>query len=100
LIQVPFFNFIPSAYDIGDQDTQWHLLAESIPAMSFAAAANTVEGAQANFNMMQQTNEWPESRLNSIRNANWLHSDLKNISLNYVLPMYEQMITTGGLRNE
>ncbi len=100
LIEVPFFNFVPDDHDFSDQDTQWHLLAESIPAMSFAAAANAVDGVQANFDMMQQTNEWPQSRLNSIRNRDWLHSDLKNISLNYVLPMYEQMITTGGLRDE
>ncbi|MGE9289944.1 MAG: hypothetical protein ACQKBT_03070, partial [Puniceicoccales bacterium] len=77
-------------------DTQWHLLAEAIPAMSFAAAANEVEGMLGNYNMMDNALGWPSARGNN----NWLHSDFKNVSLNYVRSMYEEMINVGGLDNE
>ena len=83
------------ANDLADQDdVQWHLLAEAIPAMSFAAAANSVLGMQSNIDMMDRTNGWPSSR----SNANWRHSDFKNVSLNYVRPMYEDMLSIGGLK--
>ena len=98
---VPFFNFVPEDYDLSDQDTQWHLFAEAIPAMSFAVAANPVTGMQGNYDMMDYQNGWPQSRLsNSVRLNNWLHCDYKNMSFNYVLPMYEKMITEGELRDE
>ncbi|MGC6505233.1 MAG: hypothetical protein ACON39_01495, partial [Coraliomargaritaceae bacterium] len=84
-----------------DDDTQWHLLAEAIPAMSFAAAANPVEEMQSNIDMMDETNGWPEVRLkNATLGTDWLHSDFKNVSLNYVRPMYERMINIGDLNDE
>ena len=85
----------------GEDDVQWHLLAEAIPAMSFAAAANSVLGMRDNISMMGETNSWPQVRLNDQDLGNrWLHSDFKNISLNYVHPMYERMINIGGLKDE
>ncbi len=79
-----------------DNDVQWHLLAEVIPAMSFAAAANNVEGMQGNYNMMDNAVGWPSSRGNN----NWRHSDFKNVSLNYVRSTFEEMISIGGLDND
>ena len=82
-------------------DVQWHLLAEAIPAMSFAAAANSVDDMRSNINMMDETNGWPQSRLsNPSLGTDWLHSDFKNVSLNYVRPMYEIMLSIGGLDDE
>jgi len=84
-----------------NNDVQWHLLAEAIPAKSFAAAANSVDGMQDNIDMMADANGWPEPRLNNpVLGPDWLHSDFKNISLNYVRPMYEKMISIGGLDDE
>ena len=79
-------------------EVQWHLLAEAIPAMSYAAAANSVQGMQENFNMEDQGRSgWPATRGG---NNDWIHSDFKNISLNYVTPMYQRMIDIGGLDND
>ncbi|MGC6454937.1 MAG: hypothetical protein ACON46_00240, partial [Coraliomargaritaceae bacterium] len=85
----------------GVDDTQWHLLAEAIPAQSFAAGTNSVVGMQGNIDLMQQQNGWPENRLNNQDLGNrWLHSDFKKLSLNYVRKLYDQLIETGGLDNE
>ncbi|MFQ3242352.1 MAG: hypothetical protein ACI9JZ_002048 [Lentimonas sp.] len=82
-------------------DNRWHLLAEAIPAMSFAAAANHVNGMQENYNMMNEANGWPLSRLNDSRfGSDWLHSDFKNVSLNYTRKKYEKIISIGGLDDE
>lgn len=84
--------------EAGQNEVQWHLLAEAIPAMSYAAAANAVEGMQENFNMEDQGRSgWPASRGG---NNDWIHSDFKNISLNSVTPMYQRMIDIGGLDND
>jgi hypothetical protein len=57
-----------------------------------------VEGMQENFNMEDQGRiGWPDSRGG---NTDWIHSDFKNISLNYVTPMYQRMIDIGGLDND
>ncbi|MEM1223288.1 MAG: hypothetical protein AAGH40_11035, partial [Verrucomicrobiota bacterium] len=85
----------------GDDDMQWHLLAEAIPTMSFAAAANEVLGMQSNIDMETKQNGWPQARLNDPElGSRWLHSDFKNVSLNYVHLMYEEMIRIGELDDE
>jgi hypothetical protein len=51
--------------------------------------------------MMNHANGWPLSRKNDPRFGNdWLHSDFKNVSLNYTRKIYEKMITLGGLNDE
>ena len=85
----------------GKDDTQWHLLAEAVPALSDAAGAASVEGMKGNFNMHNNQNGWPQSRLNNAKlNSRWLHSDFKKVSLNYVRELYDQLIDIGGLDNE
>jgi len=82
-------------------ENQWHLLAEAIPAMSFAAAANSVGEMQGNINMEAKQDGWPQDRLNDPDlGSSWLHSDFKNISLNYVHLMYKEMLDIGGLNHE
>ena len=60
--------------------------------------SNSVEGMQENFNMMDDGKSgWPSNRGG---NHDWIHSDFKNISLNYITPMYQRMIDIGGLDND
>ena len=85
----------------GVDDSQWHFLAEAIPALSFAAGTNSVVGMQGNFNMQTLQNGWPDSRVkDSQLGMNWLHSDFKKVSLNYVRELYDQLIDIGGLDHE
>tara|TARA_B100001093_G_scaffold493945_1_gene536777 strand:- start:713 stop:1030 length:318 start_codon:yes stop_codon:yes gene_type:complete len=86
----------------GEDDVQWHLLAEAIPALSFAVAANKVDAIPVarNFNMMDMKEgggSWPSSRTSTNLGGDWLHSDFRNVGLSYVLPMYEKMLEIGGL---
>ena len=90
----------PKRQAVKFDDTQWHLLAEAIPAQSFAAGTNSVVGMQGNFNMQAKQNGWPQSRTRGPMINRWLHSDLKKVSLNYVRELYDQIIDIGGLDNE
>ncbi|WP_092996025.1 hypothetical protein [Thiohalomonas denitrificans] len=84
--------------------TQFKLLAEAIPARSFAAAANPLEPldtfGENNFDMMGFKNQgrWTTERpveSNGIRA--WWHSDFRAVALTYTSPMWEKMIALGGL---
>jgi hypothetical protein len=104
-LYAPVYNSqaqVAAASKIAEKDdTQWHFLAEAIPALSFAAGTNSVVGMQGNFNMQTLQNGWPDSRVkDSQLGMNWLHSDLKKVSLNYVRELYDQLIDIGGLNNE
>ena len=44
----------------GQNHVKYDILARGIPALSFAAAANAVDGAQGNFNMEGQFRTDPE----------------------------------------
>lgn len=84
---------------------QWDLLASAIPSMSFAAAANPLEilPPSRNFNMeaMRGDNQaWPQERQTGFFGSRWLHSDIKNISMPYIFPIYEKMLKEGGFINE
>jgi hypothetical protein len=74
------------------------LLAEMIPALSFAAGANRLEsfGEQRNFDMMTLKSGWPIERLNQ-NNPNWLHSDFKTVAYLYMNPVLLKMIELGQL---
>ena len=78
--------------------TQYKLLAESIPALSFAAAANEISSLAPgrNIHMEAQRDGWPSSRP-SAPDDNWLHSDLKNVAYPYITQFYDELVTTGGL---
>jgi hypothetical protein len=74
------------------------LLAEMIPALSFAAGANPLEsrGDGGNFDLMLLKNGWPEERLRQ-NNPNWLHSDFITVPYLYMHPALLKMIELGEL---
>ncbi len=80
-------------------ETQYKILAEAIPALSFAAAANEVESFNRindgrNIEMQELQNEWPKNR----RVTDWLHSDFKNVAFNYVYKLYDRIVKEGVLK--
>jgi len=88
-----------------DKRNRWDLLASGIPAMSFAAAANGVAnlkdpltGETRNFNMeamRKKPVQWPVSR-SALWKKNWLHSDIRNVALPYIYPVFDKMLELGG----
>jgi len=83
-----------------DPNVRFDLLARGIPALSDAAAVDTVPGVQ-NYDMEangRHSGEWPsEDHGGAGESGRWLHSDFRNVALPYVSPMYQQMINLGGL---
>jgi len=82
--------------------TQHKLLAEAIPALSFAVATNPVDvfdnfSGNRNYNVNTQfQNGWPQERLSGVSGNNWLHSDLKNIPYVYIHEYYDKFVEIGG----
>lgn len=83
------------------------LLAETIPAVSYAAGANAVqgfvdpEGTPRNFDMATAFRElegnvavWPEERGT---NKDWRHGDMHRIALPYLYDLYARMKELGDL---
>jgi hypothetical protein len=73
------------------------LLAEMIPALSFAAGSNRVEsfGDEGNFDMPGlYADGWPPERGG---NTKWFHSDVKIVAYIYVHRLYEHFVALGGL---
>jgi hypothetical protein len=73
------------------------LLAEMIPALSFAAGSNRLEsfGDDGNFDMPGIYAEaWPPERGG---NTKWFHSDVKVVAYTYIFKLYEQFVTLGEL---
>lgn len=84
--------------------TQHKLLAEAIPALSYAVAPNSVDkfdrGAdERNFNIEEYrlSNKWPQSRLDGYFHNRNLHSDFKDIAYVYNFPLYLEFVKEGGL---
>ena len=86
----------------GREETQFKLLAEAIPALTFAAAANEVDSFEFrnNFHMQDlRSSSWPNARTgNSTYNTRWLHSDLKDIAYPYISGVYDEVVRQGGLK--
>ncbi|WP_303909242.1 hypothetical protein [Thiohalomonas denitrificans] len=85
-----------------DEKVQFKMLAEAIPARSFAAAANKVDElarlGYENFDMMDMKNGgWPPDRLDEPKGDDWWHSDFRAVALTYTHVMWRKMITLGGL---
>ena len=83
-----------------DPNVRFDLLARGVPALSDAAAVDTVPGVQ-NYDMEangRHSGEWPsEDHGGAGESGRWLHSDFRNVALPYVSPMYQEMINLGGL---
>jgi hypothetical protein len=81
---------------------RYDVLARGVPAMSFAVAPNPLHGV-VNFDMEEEgrdSSRWPAEGHGGFRTGNWIHSDFKNLALLYVAPMYDAMISKGGLKSK
>ena len=84
-------------------DTRNRILVEAIPARTLAAGKQEVSafnkpGSTANFDMQSNyKNGWPvvRTRKNDYR---WLHNDFINISLPYVLGLFDAFVAKGALK--
>jgi len=73
------------------------LLAQAIPARSFAVGRNAVDSTNI-YNNVNMNNYrltlWPSSR---DEDSGWQHSDVKNVSYLYTKDVYDYMVDEGGL---
>jgi hypothetical protein len=75
---------------------QYNLLARGIPALSFAAATHSIDGAEGNFDMeltmRTDSDLWPtENRTNRIKSGRWLHSDMRDVAFVHVFKVFQQL---------
>jgi len=82
----------------GYSRTQYKLLGEAVPALSFAVGANSVEDIEdpvrggRNVDMQSKKTGWPK------KSTEWEHSDMKNIAYPYVHKIFDDVVTAGSLR--
>lgn len=106
---MPFFLPGPSSRDDlyttlhGSQyayDNHAELIGGMIPALTYAAGANQIQlldvlsGEVRNFNMnslQYQAESWPR------RELEWLHSDIVNVSLQYIYKLFNEFVAIGSL---
>ena len=75
---------------IVDDELRAKMLGDAIPAESFAAGANAVDGVQDNFNMQTLvTEDWPRKVKGQLR---WHHSDVKDVSYAFVHLLFEKFV--------
>ena len=107
-LELGLFDTVTGSALADQPNVKYDLFARGLPALSYAAAANIVEGAQTNFDMQEEFRtdpaQWPLENHQSDENADedlwrdkWLHSDFKNVALTHVYKMFKKMIETGGL---
>jgi chitodextrinase len=77
----------------GEKKVQYDVLARAIPAMSNAVAANRLDSLNDN------NYDMPADKPNGWHDATnrWKHSDFCYVALPYVYPMFQEMISRGGL---
>lgn len=67
------------------------ILADGIPALTFAAGANETGGVTDNYNYQSQSpNGWP--RKDKQGNPLWYHSDVKDVSYYYTYPFFIRVV--------
>ncbi len=78
----------------GQAVTQYKLLAEAIPALSFGAAANKLAILPVNRNIDMETleNGWPRSF------GRWTHSDMKVIAYQFNWKLFDRIVMEGDLK--
>jgi hypothetical protein len=73
-----------------DANLRAKMLGDAIPAESFAAGANETGGGVMNYNMQTDTpNGWP--RKNDSDEAQWHHSDIKDVSFYFTYKFFEKI---------
>ncbi len=77
--------------------TQYVVLSEAIPALSFAAAANPVDVFDSfgvrNYDMQSYNEGWPSDR----SDTDWRHSDFKSIPYVYIDNLFKFWVELGNL---
>ena len=70
------------------------ILADGIPATTFAAGANEIGGVKANVNyhsLMTHKDVWPNEKMKGDTRL-WEHSDIKNLSYYYAYKLFELIV--------
>jgi len=77
------------------------VLAESLPALTFAAGSNPIQiFTTRNYDMMTLRNGWPESRTQPTVDPDfrgWRHSDIRNMAYLYTHKVFVEFVKLGGL---
>lgn len=85
----------------GELKVQRDVLAAGVPARSYAIATNPVAGLVGNYNMETMktwSDSWPvENHEDTASVGRWLHSDFRDVAINYLHKMYTRMIEIGEL---
>ncbi len=120
LMAVPFFNSdapVPSLLaepnnptGVGSQyatANRSQILADMIPALSFATGANSLSSlndpVNGNRNLDMNTlfkNGWPAARLSGWSNDRWLHGDYRAVAYVYVYTLFDDIVKTKGQLNQ
>jgi hypothetical protein len=78
-----------------EYNTRSKILAEGLPALSYATGANSLTpfGAARNVDMMNlKTGTWPRG------NGEWRHSDFREVAFYFTQQLYQCFITEGELK--
>ncbi|TDJ28586.1 MAG: hypothetical protein E2O57_04235 [Gammaproteobacteria bacterium] len=65
----------------------------------FNSIIKSVPVSPSNMESLRGSN-WPQERLDGPYVDRWLHSDIKNIGMPYIYPIYEEMLKEGGFVHE
>jgi hypothetical protein len=87
----------------GELKVQRDVLAAGVPARSYAIAANPVPGLAGNHNMDELRtwpDSWPAENHDGDSAGQWLHSDFRDVAINYLYKMYTKMIELGELNED
>ena len=75
-----------NALDFADEDLRAKMLGDAIPAESFAAGRNALDGF-ANYEYLEKAKHgWPNEK-----NKKWRHSDIKNVDYRYVQDFFKHI---------
>lgn len=102
---LPFLELDLFDSDLGstkasENSVRHDVLATGIPSQSFAIAANPVASLKGNHDMNGMKTDptlWPIDNHDGRSVGKWLHSDIKNVSTNYLNKVYTSMINLGSL---
>ncbi|HEY5745852.1 MAG TPA: hypothetical protein VIU12_07235, partial [Chryseolinea sp.] len=81
-----------------DDGIRTKLLAEALPALSFATGANALSpfGTVRNVNMAPLKTDWPKQRIEQ-QDENWRHSDFREVAFYFTQNAYRRFISEGEL---
>ena len=82
-----------------EDNVRTKMLAEALPALSFATGANSITpfGVARNWDMMRLKTSWPQERT-SQKDYSWRHSDFREVAFYFTQRLYKRFIDEGELR--